>query len=328
MSDPERATSAVLVRPRRASTSALNLAEAASAYAREARAASTHAVYAKHWRSFVAWCVERGFPALPTSPQAVCMYLAARAQEGRRVATLALIATSISQAHQRAGHESPCRHALVRETWKGIRRAHGVAQAQKAPLSPLELRVMLDPLTDCLAGKRDRALLLLGFAGGFRRSEIVGLDRADLVFVREGLECTLRRSKTDQEGRGHVKVIAYGSDPALCPVRAVEDWLTQARIHRGAVFRRVRKNGLLDQNALTGHAVALVIKRCARRVGLDPALYSGHSLRAGFVTEAKRNGADDAAIMDQTGHRSLAMVHRYHRRTRAWDRPASAKLGL
>jgi integrase len=187
---------------------------------------------------------------------------------------------------------------------------------------------MIDELPPGLLGMRDRALITLGFAGGFRRSELVALDVADIVFVDEGLQALVRRSKTDQDGQGLLKVIAYGSGPATCPVRSLQDWLELATIGEGPIFRPLDRHGRVHDRRLTPHAVAVVVKRAAAKVGLPEEMFSGHSLRAGFVTEAKKNGADDAAIMDQTGHKSLAMVHRYHRRTKKWEKPASARLGL
>jgi integrase len=300
----------------------------ATAYASEARSRGTRKAYAKHWAAFTAWCAEHGVCELPAAPQSLALYLAARADEGRKVATLALALSAISQAHQVAGHPSPRADRLVKETWKGVRRRLGVAQDQKDPISAKEIRRMMDELPAGLLGLRDRALITLGFAGGFRRSELVALDCADLAFVSEGLEALVRRSKTDQEGAGLTKVIAYGGDPTTCPVRAVQDWLELAGIGEGPVFRPINRHEQLSDKRLTDFAVAVIIKRTAKKAGLPTPKLSGHSLRAGFVTEAKKNGADDAAIMDQTGHTSLAMVHRYHRRTKKWVKPASSKLGL
>jgi integrase len=232
------------------------------------------------------------------------------------------------QRERLRGHSSPRSDRLVRETWKGIRRRLGVAQDQKHPVTAREIRQMIDVLPSGLLGLRDRALITLGFAGGFRRSELVALNCDDLRFVDEGLEALVRRSKTDQEGAGLLKVIAYGSDPASCPVRALKDWLELAAIGEGPVFRPINRHEQIADKRLTDFAVAFVIKRVAKKAGLPTPQLSGHSLRAGFVTEAKRHGADDAAIMDQTGHKSLAMVHRYNRRTKKWEKPASAKLGL
>lgn len=179
-----------------------------------------------------------------------------------------------------------------------------------------------------ILGLRDRALIGLGFAGGFRRSELVALDVADLTFVADGLEALVRRSKTDQEGKGLTKNVASVRDPSMCPVSAVRAWLELAGIGAGPVFRPINRHGRVSGKRLTAHAVAVILKRAATAAGLPVRDLSGHSLRAGFVTESKKHGADDAAIMDQTGHTSLAMLQRYHRRTRKWEKPASAKLGL
>ena len=168
----------------------------------------------------------------------------------------------------------------------------------------------------------------VGFAGAFRRSELIAIDVADVAFVHEGIEVLVRRSKTDQAGKGLLKVMAYGSDPATCPVRLLRASLDAAAITEGRVFRAVDRHSRLGARGLSGQAIAEIVKRSATRARLDPKSFSGHPLRAGFVKEAKKRGADDAAIMDQTGHRSLEMLRRYHRRIRPWDRPASARLGL
>jgi integrase len=186
----------------------------------------------------------------------------------------------------------------------------------------------MDALPAGLLGQRDRALPLLGLAGGFRRSELVALEAADIKFVREGLEAFVASSKTDQKRKGETKMVAYGSDPATCPVRALKDWLELAGIAEGPVFRPINRHEHLGKKPLTGHAVAVIIKRTALKAGMAVPDLSGHSLRAGFVTEAAKNGADYPAIMDQTGHESLTTVHGYNRRKKKWENPASAKLGL
>ena len=316
-------------RPQTALTAKLEpMARSAKAYANEARALRTREEYAKQWATFATWCEAHGLCELPAASETVAMYLSARADQGLAVATIAQGLAAISQAHQMAGHKSPRTAPVVRETWKGVRRRLGVAPDQKQPISAKDIRRMIDELPSGLLGLRDRALITLGFAGGFRRSELVALDGADLAFVPEGLEALVRRSKTDQEGEGLTKMIAYGSDSATCPVRSLQDWLELSGIGEGPVFRSVNRHGQVSDRRLTDHAVAVVVKRSATKAGLAPELFSGHSLRAGFVTEAKKNGADDAAIMDQTGHKSLAMVQRYHRRTKKWEKPASARLGL
>lgn len=297
-------------------------------YATKARAKSTDAAYAKHWAAFTAWCARYKRPQLPASPKTVAAYLAWRANQGRKPATLALDLAAIAVRHSKAGHPSPTATPLLKETWKGIRASLGTAPNQKAPATVDVLRELVNALPTGILGVRDRALLTVGFAGGFRRSELVALDRAHLRFSRRGLEATVRRSKTDQEAKGLTKAIACGADAATCPVTALKDWLELARIHSGPVFRPVDRHGNVLGRRLSAQVVALVVKRSIAEVGLDPELFSGHSLRAGFVTTAKERGVDDASVMEVTGHQTLAMVHSYNRKTKRWDKPASGRLGL
>lgn len=216
---------------------------------------------------------------------------------------------------------------LVAETLKGIKRTHGTAPKQKAPVLTEDLRLMLRLVADNLQGRRDRAILLVGFAGAFRRSELVALDVADLKFQAEGLLVTLRRSKTDQEGEGRYVAIPQGLHADTCPVRAMEAWLQGAGVTDGPVFRPVRKGGFLRSTRLTGHAIASVVKRYAKRAGLPVESFSGHSLRAGFVTSAARAGEPERRIMRQTGHKSIEMVLRYVRQANAFTDNLCERLG-
>ena len=214
------------------------------------------------------------------------------------------------------------------QTLKGIRREKGTAPVQKAPVLTVDLRRMLKTVpADTLKGKRDRALLLVGFATGSRRSELVGLAVEDLEETPEGLVITIRKSKTDQEGKGIVKGIVRGEHPDTCPVSALLDWLQAASITSGPVFRHIGKGGRLGEQ-LTAQSVALVVKKAARAAKLDPEKYSGHSLRAGLVTQAAKNGVSVSDIMRQTGHRSTETVNKYVRKVRVFDDNASASLGL
>lgn len=304
------------------------LALVAEDFASASRADSTLDTYVKHWNAFREWCAEHDCSPLPASAQTLVFFLAARAEDGVRPSTLSVCIAAIAYEHERAGHPSPTDDRNVKKTWRGIRRRLGTAPKKKEPLSPGDLQRMMEALPEGLTGVRDRALILLGFAGGFRRSELVSLQHTHLRFVSQGLEAFLPRSKTDQEQQGHVKMIAYGSDPATCPVRAIEDWLELSGIVSGPVFRPVNRHGQLGPRALTGHAVAVIVKRAAAKAGLPTPELSGHSLRAGFVTTAANGGADYTSIMDQTGHASLNTVHGYNRRKDKWKKPASAKLGL
>jgi integrase len=187
---------------------------------------------------------------------------------------------------------------------------------------------MIERLPLSLQGTRDRALLLVGFAGAFRRSELVGLDIADLEFGRDGLVVTVRRSKTDQEGQGRRVGIPYGSHAETCPVRAAQEWVDLLDTTSGPLFRRIDRHGHIGAARLSDKAVALIIKRCARAAGLGAADLAGHSLRAGLATAAAAAGVSERAIMAQTGHRSLATVRKYIREGSLFLENAAGKVGL
>jgi integrase len=210
----------------------------------------------------------------------------------------------------------------------GIRRSMGIAPHQKAPATVEVVRQMVDGLDTDLQGLRDRALLLVGFAGAFRRSELVALNVEDVAFTREGLIILLRRSKSDQEGEGHKKGLPYGSNPATCPVRALQAWLEAADTNEGPIFRGIHRHGNVKAARLSTRAVALIVKRCAEAAGLDPEAFGGQSLRAGLATSAAAAGVSERVIMQQTGHRSVRMVRRYIREGSLFRENAAAKVGL
>ena len=297
-------------------------------YAGRSKSAATIKAYAAGWRDFLAFCSERGLSALPASDQTVAAYLAELADRGAKAATIARRLVVISQAHRAADLPSPTSSSLVRRTHAGIRRTIGTAQAGKAPALVDDLKRMLAALPDSRVGRRDRALLLLGFAGAFRRAELVSLDVSDLEFTRAGLIVTLRKSKTDQEGRSRRVGIPFGSTEATCPVRSVQAWLEAARITSGPVFRSLDVFDRVQPGRLSDKAVARMIKRRAKAIGLDPARYAGHSLRAGLATSAAAAGASERVIMAQTGHRSADMVRRYIREGSLFRQNAAALVGL
>jgi integrase len=224
--------------------------------------------------------------------------------------------------------DSPCHHAIVRNTMKGIRRTLGIAPLQKTAILTEDIRTMVDATDGGLIGTRDRALVLVGFAGAFRRSELVGLDVEDCEFGKDGLRITLRRSKTDQEGQGRKVGIPFGSNPQTCPIRTLEAWLELGGITSGPLFRSITRHGRLQAGGLSGGDVARIVKKLAERAGLDPAKYAGHSLRAGHATSAAIAGASERSIMNQTGHRSVQMVRRYIRDGNLWRENSAGKLGL
>lgn len=307
-----------------------DLAETAAEYAKASKSDATRRAYDSQVRAFTLWSASRNLQALPADPLQVAAYLAERAKAGASVATLAQALTAVSRAHVGAGYPSPRLDPTLREVWAGICRTEGAKprrQAKALPVADLR-RMSKGKARNELATARDRALLLLGFAGGFRRAELVGLDVADLRDDTDGLVVSVRRSKTDQQGLGREVGIPYGSDPATCPVRAVRHWLAAAGVDSGPVFRSVNKAGRASSARLTDGSVARIIKRAAMRCRLSPDGLSGHSLRAGLVTAAAKSGKSTRAIMDQTGHKSAAMVARYVRSATIFEDCAAAGIGL
>jgi site-specific recombinase XerD len=304
-----------------------DLADQARIFIGQTKAPSTIRAYRSDWRHFEAWCIVRDLEALPAAPETVALYLTDLASSFK-ASTLQRRISSISQAHQAANLDSPTGERVVRMTHAGIRRAIGTAQMGKSPVLTVELRAMAATLGGDLLGIRDRALLLLGFAGAFRRSELVSLNVDDVVETSDGLVVTLRRSKTDQEGAGREVGIPYGSTLATCPVRALQAWREAAGITEGALFRAVGRGAVAGERRLSDKSVALTVKRTARAAGLDPANYAGHSLRSGLATSAAAAGASERAIMAQTGHKSLPMVRRYIRNGSLFRENAAAAVGL
>jgi len=296
-------------------------------FCREAKAPATRRAYRAGWRQFESWCRDRGLRALPAEPTVTAAFIADRASKSR-FSTLNKSVAAIRYGHVLGGFESPTKSREVATVMAGIKRVHGTRPKQKAPLLVRDLRAGVDHLGDDLRGCRDRALVLVGFAAGLRRSEIVGLDVEDLVFEAAGVAITLRRSKTDQEAQGRVIGVGYGSGSATCPVVALRRWLANSGIQTGPVFRAIDRNGHVRSRRLSDRAVALLVKRVGRSVGLDPASLGGHSLRAGFVTSAAMCGVPEAEIQATSGHRSLVTLRSYIRRASVFETSAVQRLGL
>jgi integrase len=296
-------------------------------YIRASKAESTLRGYESDWRHFCAWSEGQRQCPLPATPETVAAYIAACADR-LKTGSIQRRLNAIAEAHKAAGAESPTHHAIVASTMKGIRRTLGTAPVQKAPALTEDIRAMVAATDGGIIGARDRALILLGFAGAFRRSELVTFDVEDCSFGRDGLTVMLRRSKTDQTGEGRKIGIPYGSNPDTCPIRVLQTWLEQAGVTTGPLFRAVNRHGQLQPERLTALTVARVVKKLAERAGLDAAKYAGHSLRAGHATAAAMAGASERSIMNQTGHRSVQMVRRYIRDGSLFRENSAGKLGL
>ncbi len=315
------------VAPKQLDLSIDELLEEAQRTALDSIPANTRRAYATDWDHFRHWCQKRSRGPLPASPEVLAAYLTAISKT-HAIATLRRRLTTISKLHRTAGKPDPTDDARVKQLWRGILRSKGEAQRGKKPLLIGDLRRMVDALPKTLRGARDRALLLLGFAGGLRRHELVALDVSDLEQAEEGLVITLRRSKTDQTGKGLKKGIPFGTVRKTCPVRAVITWLEAAAIYEGPVFRAVTRHDTPRPTRLTSQSVALTVKAAFRLIGKRPREYSAHSLRSGLVTAAALGGADERTIMKHTGHRSVQMVRRYIREASLFrDNPAT-KAGL
>lgn len=278
----------------------------AAIYLKASLCESTKRAYNADLAHFATWG-----GAIPGSSELVARYLAAHG-DILSPFTLARRLVAIGKAHEARNLANPCDTELVRSVLRGIRRVHGAAQRQVDPLLREDVLAVIDSLPPTFKAVRDRALLLVGFAGALRRSELVGLNVEDVKFVPEGLILCLRRSKTDQEGEGRNIGIPYARSRA-CPVKALRMWLERAAITSGPIFRGVAKGGHIQPAAMTSQSVALVIKKYAAGIGLDPCKFSGHSLRAGLITSAAKLGVSAWKIRAQSGHRSESMLARYIR---------------
>jgi len=296
-------------------------------YVGASKASNTVRGYRSDWHAFGAWCESHGWRPLPAAPDIVAAFIAECA--GRlKSGSVQRRLNAISEAHKAAGLASPTREPIIINTLKGIRRTNGTAPAQKTAALTDDIRAMVNATDGGMIGLRDRALILIGFASAFRRSELVGLSVDDCAFGKDGLTITLRRSKTDQEGVGRKIGIPYGSNPETCPVRTLLEWIEQAGISSGPLFRSITRHGQVRPDGLSGVDVARVVKKLAGRAGLDAVRYAGHSLRSGHATSAAINGASERSIMDQTGHRSVQMVRRYIRDASLFRENSAGKLGL
>jgi site-specific recombinase XerD len=281
----------------------------ATHYARAEKAQATRRAYRSDFEIFRAWCDTRGALPLPASSNSVGAFLASEAKRGVRPSTLSRRLAAILYAHKLAGHASPTASEAVKATLRGIKRTKWSATNRKTPATADKISAMAAATGEGARGVRDRALLLLGFAGAFRRSELVALDANDVQFCDGGLRVSIRKSKTDQEGEGATIAIVPGS--FACPVKATREWLNMARIKTGPIFRPISKAGRVLNRRLSDRTVAEVVKTAARRIGLKAKDFSGHSLRSGFLTSAARRGASIFKMMDVSRHKSVDTLRRH-----------------
>jgi integrase len=282
--------------------------EAAAEFITASKAAATRRAYAADWRDFTAWSAAHQQVELPAAPATVAAYLGALATAGAKVSTVRRRCAAIGDAHRRGGHDNPAAHAGVKATLAGIARTLGAPPAKKAALTADLLAKALRSIPQDLAGLRDRALILIGFAAALRRSELVALDVADLTRHPKGIVITIRRSKTDQAGAGCAKAVPHGRK--LRAVQALDAWLGAAKITAGPVFRGVRGSKVLPAR-LCAHQVARIVQKRAAAAGLDPTLFAGHSLRSGYISSAAERGASLVSIAAHADHKKIDTTRGY-----------------
>jgi len=308
------------------------LMEQAGEHARNSRAKNTITAYKSVWKEFEGFCLSAKRAALPAEPETIVLYLEwlisdkrqrlHNDQQGARMRFRALRPSSlrvhlsaIAYAHKLKGLPNPAEHEAVVGVLGGIIRQLGMAADQKKPILLDDLNRMVRTLPDSLTGLRDRAILVIGFSGGFRRSELVALTCADVEFKPGEVTIRLRRSKTDQEGKGLVKHLPINAYALLCPVTTLMRWMEAAHLRSGPVFRRVDRWGKVGKKPMDSSHVARLVKSAAEAAGLDPQRVSGHSLRAGFVTQAALDREPEWAIQSVTGHKDVRVLRQYIRAT-------------
>jgi len=284
-------------------------------YLDQSMAQNTHLSYGYRWQAFVKWCAEHGRASLPSDTQTICDYLAYRADSGSRASSIYVALAAIGHHHEVGGYADPRRSIYVRKTMSGIRRALGTRPEQKNPLLVRELKLIGKIMTDSHFDCRHWSMLTLGFAGGFRISELLNLQMEDVRIEVDGVRVLVRKSKMDQDGRGHVKFIRMGQHKETCPVENLKRWFQWRGMDAGPIFVsskgrvRVSKDGILCQRNMWRN-----FQDVFKRAGLDPDRYSTHSMRAGFVTAGRSAGLTDAQIMAITGHKSATTLNIYDRR--------------
>ena len=265
---------------------------------KNSKANNTLRAYQSDFKDFSAFCVKNGLASIPTQPKIIAIYIT-HLSKSFKFSTLKRRIASISVIHKLKGHYLDTKHPIIMQNLHGIRRTLGSRQKAKKPILINDLKLIIKAIDQ--EKIRDKALILVGFAGGFRRSELVNLDYEDVEFVSEGVKILVKRSKTDQSGEGTVKAIPHFDNKEFCPVLALKNYINQ----KNSIKSERKVFGISDKS------VALIIKRYAEKAGLDPSKYAGHSLRSGFATTAAEFGAEERNIMAMTGHKTTQMVRRY-----------------
>ena len=299
---------------------------------KSSKSVNTVRAYKSDFEDFTLFCIKNGFKSLPTESKIVSLYLTYLSSKNVRTSTIKRRLVSIGVIHKMKGHYLDTKHPIIVENFMGIKRLKGINQNGKKPLLINDLKEIIDVINKQeepdLKKLRNKALLLLGFAGGFRRNELVSINFEDLDFVFEGVKIKIKRSKTDQFGEGFMKGIPHFENYLYCPVKNLKNWLNISKIKKGPIFVRFSKGVNLTNIRLTDQSVALIIKEYLTKAGVDNKNYSGHSLRSGFATSAAEAGAEERSIMAMTGHKSSEMVRRYIKEANLFKNNALSKIKI
>ena len=264
---------------------------------KNSKANNTLRAYQSDFKDFSYFCVKNGFQSMPTQPKIIALYIT-NLSKSSKFSTLKRRIASISVIHKLKGHYLDTKHPIIMENLHGIKRALGTRQKPKKPILINDLKLIIKVIDK--EKVRDKAIILIGFAGGFRRSELVNIEFEDIEFVPEGVKILVKKSKTDQSGEGILKAIPYFDNEEFCPVRTLKEYINKVKgINKSRIFE------------ISDKSVALIIKKYANKAGLDSSKYAGHSLRSGFATTAAEFGAEERNIMAMTGHKTTQMVRRY-----------------
>ena len=298
---------------------------------KSSKANNTLRAYKSDFKDFGGFCAKHGFDSLPTDPKVVSLYLTHLSKKSK-ISTLRRRLVSIGMVHKLKGHYLDTKHPIIIENLLGIKRVKGSYQKGKKPILINHLKSIINVIdeqkNDEIKKARDKALLLVGFAGGFRRTELISINHEDLEFVTEGVKILIKKSKTDQFGEGMIKGLPYFSNEKYCPVNNLKKWLKLSNIKSGPIFRRFAKGSVLTNYRLTDQSVVLIIKIYLNLAGIENKNYSGHSLRSGFATVAAESGADERSIMTMTGHKTTQMVRRYIREANIFKNNALNKIKI
>ena len=296
------------------------------------KAANTVRAYKSDFQDFGLFCVKSGFNNLPADPKIISLYLTHLSSKNVKISTIKRRLVSIGVIHKMKGYYLDTKHPVIIENFMGIKRRKGTIQKGKKPLLINDLKQIIDVINNKkdpdTKKLRNKAILLIGFSGGFRRNEIVSLDMEDIEFVFEGVKITIKKSKTDQFGEGMIKGIPHFENSLYCPVNALKKWINISKIKKGPLFVKFSKGSILTKNRLTDQSVALIIKEYLLKTGINSKNYSGHSLRSGFATSAAEAGAEERSIMAMTGHKSTEMVRRYIKEANLFKNNALSKIKI